>query len=208
MSEASPQTGPTLARALYSKGAIWIEATPIGGPAEVRAGTLTLLTAGPAQALERIAPVLGAFAAKTLRLGELGTGPLAKALASAFGAVATAVYSEMLILAKAARLDPAGMLAALPLLAPQMGTPPAAVAEQVLTGGYDSGLPMRRMQEDVARVLDAARDTSTPAPFLSLLQAACASAAHSPRASGDHLDLARWMADNAGIEFESATVAS
>src|SRR5208282_3404799 len=78
MSDASPQSGPALARALYAKGAIWIEATPVGSPADARAGKLTLLTAGPADALDRVAPVLRAFAAKILRLGELGTGPLAK----------------------------------------------------------------------------------------------------------------------------------
>lgn len=123
MSDASPQAGATLARSLYAKGAIWIEATPVGGPIEARDGKLTLLTAGPTDALEKIAPVLCAFAAKILRLGELGTGPLAKALAAAFGALSIAIHTEMLIVAKMARLDPAGVLDALPLLAPVWESP-------------------------------------------------------------------------------------
>ena len=139
MSDSSPQVGPALARALYSKGAIWIEATPVGGPQELRVGKLTLLAAGAADVIEGIAPILRTFAAKILRLGELGTGPLAKALASAFGAASIAIYTEMLIVAKVAGLDPAGVLDALPLLAPGMGTAPAAVEAQVLTGCYDFG---------------------------------------------------------------------
>ncbi|HTP90202.1 MAG TPA: NAD(P)-binding domain-containing protein [Xanthobacteraceae bacterium] len=208
MSDGSPQAGPALARALYSKGAIWIEATPVGGPQELRAGKLTLLTAGAADALERITPVLRTFAAKILRLGELGTGPLAKALASAFGAVSIAIHAEMLIVAKMAGLDPTGVLDALSLLAPGMGTAPAAVRTQVLTGRYDSDLSSRRLQEDICRVLDAARTGAVPTLFLPLLQAAAAAASHSPHATGGALDIARWMADNAGIEFTDASPAA
>lgn len=205
MSDASPQTGPAIARSLYSKGAIWIEATPVGSAADLRAGKLTLLTAGPAESLEQIGPVLRAIAAKILRLGDLGTGPLAKALASCFGALSVVVYTEMLVIAKRTGLDPAGMLDALPLLAPGMGTPPAALSTQVVTGQYQSELSGKRLQEDLARVLDAARAAASPAVFLPLLQAAALAAGHSPRATGDALDVARWMSDNGGVKFGAKT---
>ena len=201
MSDVSPQTGPAIARSLYSKGAIWIEATPIGSAADLRAGKLTLLTAGPAESLERIDPVLRAIAAKTLRLGDLGTGPLAKALAASLGALSVAVYTEVLVIAKRTGLDPAGMLDALPLLAPGMGTAPAALSTQIVTGQYQSELSGKRLQEDLARVLDAARTAGSPAMFLPLLQAAALAASHSPHATGDALDVARWMSDNGGVEF-------
>jgi 3-hydroxyisobutyrate dehydrogenase-like beta-hydroxyacid dehydrogenase len=201
MSDVAPQTGPALARALQSKGATWIEATPIGTTADARAGKLTLLTAGPADALERVAPVLRALAAKILRLGELGTGPLAKALAACFGALSIAVHTEMLIIAKRTGLDPAGVLDALPLLAPGMGTAPAALSAQVLTGRYQSDMSGKRLQDDLARVLDAARAAATPTLFVPLLQAAALAASHSPRTTGDALDVARWLSDNAGVTF-------
>ena len=57
------------------------------------------------------------------------------------------------------------------------------------------------MQEDIARVLEAARAASAPTPFTSLLQAACTSAGHSPTRQAIILDVARWIADNAGVEF-------
>ena len=58
LSDTSPQSGPALARALYAKGVAWIEATPVGTPKDARAGKLTLLTAGAAETLERVTPVL------------------------------------------------------------------------------------------------------------------------------------------------------
>jgi 3-hydroxyisobutyrate dehydrogenase-like beta-hydroxyacid dehydrogenase len=201
MSDTSPQTGPALARALYAKGAIWIEATPVGSVADVRSGKLTLLTAGPADALERIAHVLNAIAAKTLRLGELGTGPLAKALAAAYGAVSIAMHTEMLIVAKRSGLDPDGVLDALALLSPGIGTAPAALQAQVLSGRYEADVSSKRLQEDVGRVLDAARSAATPAMFLPLFASAALSATNSPHATGGALDVARWMADNAGVTF-------
>ena len=117
MSDASPQTGASLARSLYSKGAVWIEATPVGTPDDAREGKLTLLTSGAEDAIARVAPVLKAFASRTLRLGELGSGPLVKALVSSLGAMSVAIYTEMVVAEKAG-LDAAGVLAAMPLLAP------------------------------------------------------------------------------------------
>ena len=201
MSDASPETGPALARALYSKGAIWIEATPVGGPKAVREGNLTLLTAGPAETLDRVAPVLRAFASTTLRLGELGSGPICKALVSTLRALATAIHTELMIVATKSGLDPAGILAALPLIAPGLGAPPDAVLSEVLSGRFQSGVPLNVVQNDMRRVLDAARAASAPVPFASLLQAIYMAAVHSPSASGDHMDAARWMAENAGVQF-------
>ena len=205
LSDTSPQSGPALARALYAKGAAWIEATPVGSPADARDGTLTLLTSGAADALERVAPVLSAFSAKVLRLGELGSGPLAKALASAFGALSVAIHTEMLVAAKKAGLDPVGLLGALPLLSPTAANAAATAGAQVLSGRYESALPSKRLQEDIGRALDAAGTASAPMPFHALLQAAVVAAGHSPHATGDALDVARWMADNAGIKFGAAT---
>jgi L-threonate 2-dehydrogenase len=204
MSDTSPQAGAAVGRALYSKGGIWIEATPVGGVAEARAGKLTLLSAGPADAIAAAEPVLRAFAERILRLGELGAGPLARALAAAFGHLSIAVHTEMLIIAQAAGIDAAGLLDALPLLAPGMAGAPPALHTQVLSGRYDSDVSAKRLQQDIGHVLDAASTGAAPAPFLSLLQAASVAAGHAPRATGNALDVARWMAENAGVAFAGA----
>jgi 2-hydroxy-3-oxopropionate reductase len=201
MSDASPQSGPALARSLYSKGVAWIEATPVGTQQDIRDGTLTLLISGPEQAIDQAGPVLSALASTMLRLGELGSGPLAKALAGALGAVLLAAHAEMLIVARKSGLDATGVLKALPLLAPGIGTPPPVLANELVTGRYQSGVPSRRLQDDLARALAAAAQTAAPAPFAALVQAAVTAASHSAAATGDSMDVARWMANNAGVAF-------
>jgi 3-hydroxyisobutyrate dehydrogenase-like beta-hydroxyacid dehydrogenase len=208
LSDASPQTGPAMARALYAKGGIWIEATPVGSPKAAREGKLTLLASGPAEAMARVTPVLQTFASTILRLGELGTGPLAKALIAVLGAMSAAVHTEIAIVARKAGIDPAGLLQAIPVLAPGMGTPPAAIAAEVLSGRYQSGVPHKHMLHEIEKILDAARIASAPVPFAGLLQAAYVSALHAPSATGDHMDVLRWMADNAGVQFGEASEAS
>ena len=106
MSDVSPQTGQGLARSVVSKGAAWIEATPVGGPSNVRNGNLTLLLAGPQDHIESIRPVLQSFAAKTLRLGELGSGGLAKSLAASLGLASLLLHTEFMATARKLGLDP------------------------------------------------------------------------------------------------------
>jgi len=109
----------------------------------------------------------------------------------------------MLVVAKRTGLDPAGVLDALALLSPGIGIAPAALQAQVLSGRYEADVSSKRLQDDVGRVLDAARAGAAPTMFLPLFQAAAMSAAHSPHATGGALDVARWMADNAGVAFDA-----
>jgi len=82
-----------------------------------------------------------------------------------------------------------------------MGAPPPALAAQVVTGQYQSELSAKRLQQDLAQVLETARGAASPALFLPLLQAAALAASHSPRATGGALDVSRWISDNGGVAF-------
>lgn len=203
MSDVSPQTGQELARRLVSKGGLWIEATPVGTPSDIRAGSLTLLAAGQTEAIERVTPVLLTFASKILRLGELGSGTIAKALGATLSASALVLYTEFMIAAQKLGLDAAGLIEALPYLAPGAGTPPALLTQEVLPGSYSSGVSQRQAVADIRKLLEAARGVEAPLPLASLVQAAYTSAAYVQGASGDQLDVARWMAANAGVEFSA-----
>lgn len=201
MSAAEPGTGVELAGKLASRGSIWIEAAIVGDAQDLRTGTTTLLTSGNAEALQRIAPVLAQIAARTFRLGDLGSGKLAKALGASANAMAMAVYTEVVLIARRAGLDAAGLLAAMPYLAPDAGTPPPAIAEEVLSGRYDTGVPIDLVQRELQLAMRAAASAGAPAPMLSLVQGAFAAARYMPEANGDAADMPRWLAQNAGVEF-------
>ena len=111
-------------------------------------------------------PSSSAFAAKILRLGDLGTGPLAKALASALGALSIAIHTEMLVAAKKAGLDPAGFLARSPCSPRSRQTPLQRPARKCSAAGTKAAMSSKRLQEDIGRVLDAAGQAAAPMPFL------------------------------------------
>ncbi|MCC2097022.1 MAG: NAD(P)-dependent oxidoreductase [Hyphomicrobiales bacterium] len=201
MSETDPRTGIDMAGRLGSKGVVWLEAAIVGNADDIREGRATLLTSGREDALETIAPVLSALSARSLRLGHLGSGKLAKALGTSANAMAVAIYTEVMLIAKRAGLDAAGVLAALPYLAPGAGAPPDAIASEVLTGRYDSGTPVDQVQQDLQVVAEAALRAGAPSPMLSLVQSAFAAARFIPDANGDASDMPRWLAHNAGVEF-------
>ncbi|MGE3247161.1 MAG: NAD(P)-dependent oxidoreductase [Beijerinckiaceae bacterium] len=204
LSDADPSVGTEIAGKLASRGVIWIDAAILGSPEDVRSGASVWLTAGQADALQRIAPVLASVSSRTIRLGGLGSAKLAKALGAAAEAMATAVYTEIMLIARRAGLDAAGVLDAMPFLAPGAGTAPKAIASEVLTGRYDSGVPINILQRDLQTVMQAAVRASAPAQFLGLVQSACAAARFLPDANGDASDMARWLAQNAGVEFVPA----
>ena len=52
--------------------------------------------------------------------------------------------------------------------------------------------------------MDAARQSHTPMPFLAMLSNMSESAAYMQDASGDQLDVMRWIAANAGVRFDPA----
>jgi 3-hydroxyisobutyrate dehydrogenase-like beta-hydroxyacid dehydrogenase len=201
MSEADPRTGVEMAGRLASKGVVWLEAAVVGSAEDVREGRATLLTSGREDALAQIDPVLSALAARSLRLGHLGSGKLAKALGTSANAMAVAIYTEVMLIAKRAGLDAAGVLAALPYLAPGAGSPPESIASEVLTGRYDSGTPIDLVQQDIHTVVEAAVRAGAPAPMLSMVQSAFAAARYVEDANGDASDMPRWLAQNAGVEF-------
>jgi 3-hydroxyisobutyrate dehydrogenase-like beta-hydroxyacid dehydrogenase len=201
MSEANPSTGIELAGRLASKGVVWVEVAVAGTADDIRDGTATLLTAGPAHILEQIAPILNAISARSLRLGDLGAGKLAKALGSSANAMATAVYTEIMLIAKRSGLDPAGVLAALPYLTPGAGSPPSSIASEILTGRFDTGVPINIVQNEISIAMQTAMRVGAPAPLLAQVQAAFAAARYLTDANGDAADMPRWLAQNAGVVF-------
>lgn len=89
---------PRTAQAIAARcGHIDVVDAPVsGGPHDIAAGSVTLFAGGPAAAVARLAPVLGAYADPVLHAGETGSGQLVKLVnntlfAAQIGAVAEGV---------------------------------------------------------------------------------------------------------------------
>ena len=95
-----------LAEVAAELGLVYVDAPVLGtkGPAE--AGQLTVLASGPEDVRATVDPVLEAIGAKTLWLGEAGTGSRLKLVANAWVLTVVEGVAESLTLAKALGLDP------------------------------------------------------------------------------------------------------
>jgi 3-hydroxyisobutyrate dehydrogenase-like beta-hydroxyacid dehydrogenase len=89
---------PSTVEAIAGRGLDVIDAPVSGGPHDVTAGRVTLFVGGADASVERLRPVLAAFAEPILHIGRLGSGQRVKLLNNALFA------AQIGLLAQAARL--------------------------------------------------------------------------------------------------------
>ena len=105
LSTANPKSTAVLHAELAAKGAELLDAGISGGAAAAEKGTLTLMTGGSEDALERVRPVLDAFSAKIFHMGGPGAGHVAKLLNNFLNGVSLAATAEVMVAAKKAGLE-------------------------------------------------------------------------------------------------------
>jgi 3-hydroxyisobutyrate dehydrogenase len=84
----------------------YVDAPVLGTKQPAEEAKLTVLASGPAEALDRLAPVFDAVAAKTVRLGEAGEGTRAKLVLNHWVLALTTATAETIGVARALDLDP------------------------------------------------------------------------------------------------------
>ena len=103
-------TGPAAAREIAAEaarhGADFLDAPVSGSTALAEQGTLTTMVGGPAQAFERVRPVLTAPTARQLHLGPAGAGAAMKLAVNIMIAATNQAVAEGLALAAQAGIDP------------------------------------------------------------------------------------------------------
>lgn len=105
-STSDPNSTIALAAELAPLGVAYCDA-PLGGtPAQAEEGKLSTMVGCDAAVWPRLAPVLGAFAAKSVRLGNTGDGHKMKLIMNFFGLGYAAIYSEALALGAKVGLTP------------------------------------------------------------------------------------------------------
>ncbi len=97
-STSEPSVTIRLAEELAGQGITLIDA-PLGRtPADAAAGTLDVMVGGPAEVVERVRPLLGAFAGRIVPTGPTGTGHTMKLLNNFLSMGYAALYAEALAL--------------------------------------------------------------------------------------------------------------
>jgi 3-hydroxyisobutyrate dehydrogenase-like beta-hydroxyacid dehydrogenase len=105
-STSDPSVTIKLAAELAPAGITLIDA-PLGRtPADARAGTLDVMVGGDPDVIERVRPVLDAFAQRVVHTGPTGTGHTMKLLNNFLSMGYAALYSEALALGAKAGITP------------------------------------------------------------------------------------------------------
>jgi len=104
-STSDPSVTVPLAEQLASSGIILIDAPLSRTPADAKAGTLDVMVGGEPGVIDRVEPVLKAFAGKVVHTGPTGTGHTMKLLNNFLSLGYAALYSEALALGAKAGLS-------------------------------------------------------------------------------------------------------
>jgi len=105
LSTASPPSTQAIHADLAAKGAEYLDAGISGGAAAAEKGTLTLMTGGSEQALERVRPILDVISSKIFHMGGPGAGHVAKLLNNFLNGVSLSATAEVMVAAKKAGLE-------------------------------------------------------------------------------------------------------
>jgi 3-hydroxyisobutyrate dehydrogenase len=162
LSTSSPSSTIRLAAALAARQVPMIDAGISGGAAAAEKGTLTIMAGGDADALEAVRGVLGAFSARVVHMGRIGSGHTTKLLNNFLNAVTLAATAEVMVAARVAELD---LRAVLDVINSSSGVSFASQQRfpHIIEGDYlEGGLTNRLMLKDVTLYVDMLRELGAP----------------------------------------------
>ena len=167
-STTSAELARDMAAAAAESGHQFIDAPVSGGQAGAEAGKLTVMAGGDVGAFSRIEPVLQSYAARYRRLGETGSGQLAKMVNQICIAGLLQGLSEAMHFGQQAGLDMAAVVDVIGAGAAQSWQMDNRAAT-MLQGEFDFGFAVDWMRKDLRYVLDEARRQSVSLPVTALV---------------------------------------
>ncbi|MFK7835435.1 MAG: NAD(P)-dependent oxidoreductase [Sulfitobacter sp.] len=146
-STSEPDTTKRIAA--EAAGYTFIDGPVSGGPSGARAGTMTMVLGGPAEAIEALRPVLDDLTAKTVHVGAVGAGHAAKIANNLLCAANLVLVSEMARLAESCDIPLESLLQGVNAGSGRSGVSEVNFPKWIMNGAYDSGFTMGLMRKDV-----------------------------------------------------------
>jgi 2-hydroxy-3-oxopropionate reductase len=169
LSTTGPLVASEVASGIHEAGRAEVLDCPVsGGIAGAEKGTLTLMAAGSAAALELAAPVLKHLGTQRFCGPTPGHGQMVKVINNLLSFIAMAASSEAAILARRAGLDPGLMFDVVNASSGASNASQTKIPKHILTGTYDFGFATALSQKDVGLCLDEADALGVPMLFGSM----------------------------------------
>jgi len=139
-------------------GLVYVDAPVLGTKQPAEEGKLTVLASGPPEALDKLAPLFDAVAAKTVGLGEAGEATRAKLVLNNWVLAITTATAETIELARALGIDPQLFLDTI-AGGPNDSAYAQMKGKMILEDRVgDASFPLKHAHKDARLVLDAARE--------------------------------------------------
>ena len=150
MSTSEPVATQALAAALKPRGIAVVDAPVMGGVVFARDGTLDIMAAGDAAAVERVTPFLKCMGRSLINCGAVGSAHALKALANYINACAMINVVEAMTIGKKFGLDAKFMAdALLPMINGRQHPLEKKVIPQILTRQFSTGMAMGFITKDL-----------------------------------------------------------
>ena len=163
LSTTGVATAQTVSDGLAEHDIAAVDAPVSGGPAGAEAGRLTLMVSGPGAAVDRVRPLVEAFAGNVFVVGgEAGQGQAAKVINNLMSACSIAITAEAMVLGVRAGLDPGTLLDVIHVSSGANNAASDKFPKQVLTRAFAHGFRLDLMAKDVHLALDEARRRGVP----------------------------------------------
>lgn len=175
-STISPVATRDLAQRLAERGVTLIDAPVSGGDTGAKAGTLSIMVGGPAEAVERVRPILEVVGERVTHLGEVGSGQACKACNQVAVMGALLGTCEAIALARRLGLDVQRMVEV--VAAGAGGSWQLAhLGPKIAADDFEPGFMVRLALKDLGIVNQTAGELRLPLPATSLAEAMLRSAA-------------------------------
>ena len=164
----SPALARRIAEEADALGVLAVDAPVSGGQAGAENGKLAIMCGGSDAAMAAATPVMEAYAARIVHIGEAGAGQACKAVNQVCIAGTLAGLSEGVRLAQASGVDPAKVVEAISGGAAQSWQMDNRW-DTMVAGEFDFGFAIDWMRKDLAIALAEAKDRGLSLPVAALV---------------------------------------
>ncbi|MEQ1772641.1 MAG: NAD(P)-dependent oxidoreductase, partial [Burkholderiales bacterium] len=200
MSTSDPVATQKLATALKPRGIDVVDAPVMGGVVFARDGTLDIMAAGDAAAIERVTSLLKCMGRSLIHCGAVGNAHALKALGNYINACAMINVVEAMTIGKKFGLDAKFMAdALLPMINGRQHPLEKKVIPQILTRQFSTGMAMGFITKDLKIAVDTAKSIGAYAPLAERTHALWAEAVQQFGGQLDQTEVAKLWEEASGV---------
>ncbi len=201
MSSISPLMSQRLFEDCAARGVTLLDAPVSGGEPKAVDGTLSIMVGGPQDAFERVKSVLLCMGASCVRVGEIGSGNIAKLANQVIVALNIAAVGEALTLAAKAGVDPQKVYQAI-----RGGLAGSTVldakAPMALARNFRPGFRLELHIKDLKNALEAAHGVDAPLPLTAQILEIMQHLKAQGKEKLDHSAIMQYFEEMAGTTIE------